>query len=140
MEWKTAKKTTAYLRPGGRTWKKMKKNWVLYLFLMPAVVYLATFAYAPMYGLIIAFKDYVPSKGIWGSSWAGLKWFRTFFETPRFWQILGNTLALSISSLVLGFPFPIILALIINGIQNSRNFRRQSLICHILFRLLCWWE
>ena len=125
MEWKTAKKTTAYLRPGGRTWKKMKKNWVLYLFLIPAVVYLATFAYAPMYGLIIAFKDYVPSKGIWGSSWAGLKWFRTFFETPRFWQILENTLALSISSLVLGFPFPIILALIINGIRNTK-FKKFS--------------
>lgn len=125
MRLKTAEKTTAIKSPGGKTWKRMKKNWVLYVFLLPAVVYLATFAYAPMYGLLIAFKNYVPSQGILGSSWVGLRWFRTFFETPRFWQILGNTLALSISSLVLGFPFPILLALIINGIRSTK-FKKFS--------------
>ncbi len=98
----------------------MKRNWVLYLFLLPAVIYIGTFMYAPMYGLIIAFKDFTASKGIMGSPWAGMKWFTTFFHTPRFWQILGNTLAISLYSLVVGFPLPIILALIINNINNLK--------------------
>lgn len=113
----------AYKRKKGQTWKLMKRNWILYVFLVPAVVYIATFMYAPMYGLIIAFKDYSPSKGILGSSWAGFKWFETFFSTPRFWQILKNTLTLSLYSLIVGFPFPVILALIINGIGNMKAKR-----------------
>ena len=98
----------------------MKRNWILYLFLVPAVVYIAVFMYAPMYGLVIAFKDFSASKGIMGSPWVGTKWFSTFFNAPRFWQILKNTLALSVYSLVEGFPLPVILALIINGIGNTR--------------------
>ena len=98
----------------------MKRNWILYLFLVPAVVYIAVFMYAPMYGLVIAFKDFSASKGIMGSPWVGTKWFSTFFNAPRFWQILKNTLALSVYSLVVGFPLPVILALIINGIGNTR--------------------
>lgn len=98
----------------------MKRNWILYLFLVPAVVYIAIFMYAPMYGLVIAFKDFSASKGIMGSPWVGTKWFSTFFNAPRFWQILKNTLALSVYSLVVGFPLPVILALIINGIGNTR--------------------
>ncbi len=98
----------------------MKRNWILYLFLVPAVVYIAVFMYAPMYGLVIAFKDFSASKGIMGSPWVGTKWFSTFFNAPRFWQILKTPLALSVYSLVVGFPLPVILALIINGIGNTR--------------------
>lgn len=107
-------------RDSGKTWKLMKRNWVLYAFLIPAVVYIAIFMYGPMYGLIIAFKDFVPAKGIMGSNWVGMKWFKIFFETPRFWQILKNTLVLSLYSLIVGFPFPIILALVINDIRTSK--------------------
>ena len=107
-------------RDSGKTWKLMKQNWVLYVFLIPAVVYIATFMYGPMYGLVIAFKDFVPAKGIMGSSWACMKLFKMFFETPRFWQILKNTLVLSLYSLAVGFPFPIILALVINDIRASK--------------------
>ena len=107
-------------RDGGKTWKLMKRNWVLYVFLIPAAVYIGVFMYGPMYGLIIAFKDFVPAKGIMGSSWVGMKWFKMFFETPRFRQILKNTLMLSVYSLVVGFPFPIILALVINDIRASK--------------------
>lgn len=102
------------------TWKLMKRNWLLYVFLLPAIIYIATFMYAPMYGLIIAFKNYSPAKGILGSPWKGFKWFQTFFETPRFWQILKNTLSLSLYSLIVGFPFPVILALIINDIRTTK--------------------
>lgn len=97
----------------------MKRNWALYVFLIPAALYIATFMYAPMYGLIIAFKNFTPAKGIMGSPWVGWKWFQTFFSTPRFWQILKNTLAISLYSLVVGFPFPIILALVVNDIRTT---------------------
>lgn len=103
-----------------KTWKLMKRNWLLYVFLLPAAIYIGTFMYAPMYGLIIAFKDFTASKGIMGSPWVGFKWFETFFNTPRFWQILQNTLTLSIYSLIVGFPLPIILALFINDIGNLK--------------------
>ena len=68
----------------------------------------------------MAFQNYSPSKGITGSSWVGLKWFRTFFNMPRFWQIVKNTLTLSIYSLIAGFPIPVILALMINSVRNSK--------------------
>ena len=76
------------------TWKAMKRNYVLYLFLIPTVVFIGVFCYAPMYGVLMAFQNYSPSKGILGSEWVGLKWFITFFETPRFWQIVKNTLVI----------------------------------------------
>ena len=101
----------------------MRRNWLLYVFLLPAVIYIGIFLYAPMYGLLIAFKDFTASKGILGSPWVGIKWFELFFTTPRFWQILQNTLILSVYSLIVGFPLPVILALMINDIGNLR-FKR----------------
>ncbi len=107
-------------KKGNRTLSLMKKNWLLYVFLLPAIVYLGIFCYSPMYGLQIAFKNFVPSKGILGSDWVGLKWFITFFESPRFWTILKNTLFVSGYSIVFDFPIPIILALIINNVKNLK--------------------
>ncbi len=109
----------------GKVLKLMRRNWILYVFLIPAVVYIAIFMYAPMYGLIIAFKNFSPAKGIMGSPWVGFKWFETFFQTPRFWQILKNTLGLSIYTLIVGFPIPILLALVINNVQNTK-FKKFS--------------
>lgn len=98
--------------------KSLKENWVLYLFLLPALVYFAVFSYAPLYGIQIAFKDFVPSKGIWGSKWAGFKYFEMFLEAPRFWYYVKNTLILSVYSLIAGFPVPILLAFIFNDIRR----------------------
>lgn len=98
----------------------MKQNWLLYVFLLPGLVYIITFCYAPMYGIQIAFKNYRYTKGIWGSQWVGMKWFQTFFEAPRFWQILKNTLNLSLYSLVVGFPLPIALALVLNNVKSLK--------------------
>ncbi len=106
-----------------RTLRLMRRNWLLYVFLLPAVIYMGIFLYAPMYGLVIAFKDFTASKGILGSPWVGTKWFELFFTSPRFWQILKNTLILSVYSLIVGFPLPVILALMINDIRNLR-FKR----------------
>ena len=108
-----------------RTLQQMKKSYMLYIFLLPAVIMVAIFCYAPMYGVLMAFQNYSPSKGILGSPWVGFEWFERFFNMPRFWQILGNTLTLSVYSLIVGFPIPIILAVLINSVESNR-FRRVT--------------
>lgn len=100
--------------------KLMKRNYQLYLFLIPACVFIALFMYLPLYGLQIAFRNYRGGDGIWGSEWVGLYWFQQFFRSPRSGTIIANTLIISIYSLVVSFPFPIILALIINYVKNLR--------------------
>lgn len=104
----------------GATLKLMKRNWQLYLFLVPAIVFVGLFMYGPLYGLQIAFKDYRAGSGIWGSAWVGLKWFERFFSTPRCWEIVKNTLTISLYSLIAGFPLPICLAIILNYVKNLR--------------------
>lgn len=68
----------------GKRLKLMRRNWVLYLFLVPTLIYAIMFWYAPMYGIVISFKNFRISKGILGSDWVGLKWFIKFFNSPRF--------------------------------------------------------
>ena len=103
-----------------QTLRLMKRNWLLYVFLIPAVLYIILFEYAPLYGLQIAFKNYSFANGFSGSKWVGLKWFETFFKTPRFWDILKNTLRVSVYSMIVSFPFPIILALCMNNITRTK--------------------
>lgn len=91
------------------------ENYELYLFLLPATLYLFIFNYIPMAGIIIAFKDFRPSEGIFGSSWVGLQNFIRIFNMPMFKVVVRNTLTLSIYDLVAGFPIPIILALALNS-------------------------
>ena len=100
--------------------KSVKRNWLVYVFWLPAIIYIAVFRYAPMYGIQIAFRDYRFVDGFFGSEWVGLKWFEKFFHAPRFWLILKNTLTVSLYSLVVGFPFPIILALVMNNVKNLK--------------------
>lgn len=95
-------------------WKMIRSNYMLYVFLLPALIYIIIFAYWPMYGIQIAFKDFSSAKGIWNSSWVGFKHFVTFFKSYRFWTLIKNTLTLNLYQLVAGFPIPILLALIIN--------------------------
>jgi putative aldouronate transport system permease protein len=103
--------------------KDWLKNYSLYLIVSPVLLYYIIFHYVPIYGAIIAFKDFVPTKGIWGSSWVGFEHFQEFFNSYHFWRILKNTLVISLTSLVFGFPAPIILALLINEVK-SRFFSR----------------
>lgn len=98
----------------------MRRSYVLYLFLLPSVVMIGIFCYAPMYGVLSAFQNYSPSKGISGSPWLGFQWFVTFFTMPRFGAILRNTLTLSLYTLLVGFPIPILLALMINTVESKR--------------------
>ena len=102
--------------------KKMnfKKYWQLYLLLVPAVFYVLIFSYGPMYGIIIAFKDYKANLGILGSPWAGLKYFRQFFETDIAFTSIVNTIRISGFSLLFSFPIPILFALMLNQISSSK--------------------
>lgn len=104
-------------------WLRMAQCWELYLFLVPAVVLVFVFSYVPMYGIQIAFKNYKPVLGIWGSPWVGLKHFTRMFALPKFKLIVGNTFKISLMSIVLGFPFPIILSLILNQLRSERYKR-----------------
>lgn len=97
-----------------------KRNKTVYLIMLPMIAYYILFCYVPMYGAVIAFKDYAPALGILKSPWVGLKHFTDFFGNPDFVRIFRNTLVISISELIFSFPAPIILALMFNEIKNKK--------------------
>nr|WP_245238159.1 ABC transporter permease subunit [Paenibacillus etheri] len=97
----------------------LKKHYFLYILLAPAVILTLIFKYGPMYGAIIAFKDFSPIKGIMGSEWVGLYNFEKFLSSPNFEVIFMNTLKLSFFGLILSFPIPILLALMLNQIRRA---------------------
>lgn len=103
-----------------RTWMLMKRNYFLYLFILPSFLYILIFSYWPMYGVQIAFKDFLPYAGMMKSPWVGFKHFKKFFESIMFWKLLGNTVSLSLYALIASFPLPIILAFMINYTKNAR--------------------
>ncbi len=104
-------------------WLRVAQCWELYLFLLPAIALVFIFNYIPMYGVQIAFKNYKPVLGIWDSKWVGLKHFTRMFSLPKFKTIVGNTFRISLMSILLGFPFPIILSLILNQLRSERYKR-----------------
>lgn len=99
---------------------QFRKRWQLFIFLIPAVTYILIFAYYPMFGVQIAFKDFLPGLGIWGSPWAGLKHFEKFFKSYQFSRVIINTIRLSIYSLLINTPLAICMALAINTVKNIR--------------------
>lgn len=105
--------------------------WELYLFLVPAIVLIALFNYWPMYGVQIAFRNYKPLMGITGSEWVGLKHFIRLVSLPSFKQIVGNTFTLAALGIVLGFPFPILLALILNQLRSERFKRLVQTVTYL---------
>ena len=103
----------------GSGWAYLKKNYWLYLFAIPALIWLIIFCYIPMGGIVIAFKRYNGAYSIWESRWVGFKWFESFFKSYYFERTIVNTLRLSLYNL-LTFPLPIILALMLNELRNER--------------------
>lgn len=97
----------------------LKQTYLLYLLLAPALILTLIFKYGPMYGAVIAFKDFSPIKGIMGSEWVGFKHFDKFLSSPNFEVIFMNTLKLSAFGLILGFPIPILLALMLNQVRRA---------------------
>lgn len=110
--------------------KKAAGMWQLYVLILPALVYLVVFSYFPMYGIQIAFKNYRVSMGIWDSPWVGLQHFERFLTFPDFWKIMGNTFRISFKSLIWGFPFPIVLALLLNELTNLRFKKAVQMITY----------
>lgn len=100
--------------------KDFKRYWGAYLLALPIVIYYVIFHYIPMGGIVLAFKRYSPAAGIWGSEWAGLQYFKQFFESMYFSRVLKNTIVINVATLVIGFPAPIILALLLNEIKNQK--------------------
>lgn len=105
-------------RPAWRA--RIKKNLFLYLMFLPVALYYLIFKYAPMFGLVIAFKDYNAFVGILGSKWVGMKYFDQFIHSMYFGRLIRNTLAISFLDLLVNFPAPIILALMLNEVQHKR--------------------
>lgn len=111
-------------RVGGKSLgQRLRDNWQMYLLLLIPVVLTLVYKYIPMYGIQIAFRDYMPAKGFSGSDWVGLKWFERFFSAPTCSRMIKNTILISFYSLIWSFPVPIILSLIINQLRFQRYKR-----------------
>ena len=125
------KKITVQSRNG---WQRFTHSfrvyWQLYLFLIPTLLYFALFRYLPMVGIQVAFRDYTPVKGYWGSPWVGLKHFQRFFSSYYAERMIINTIVLSFGSLFLAFPMPVILALLLNEVRNSKVKRTIQTITY----------
>ena len=100
--------------------KRILKNWQLYLFVLPAVAYFIIFKYVPLYGIQIAFRNYKAADGFFGSEWVGLAHFIRFFRSYYFGTVIRNTLTITGLSLLLGFPVPILFALLLNEILHTK--------------------
>ncbi len=100
--------------------KRILRSWQLYVLLLPALICIVLFAYAPMYGVQIAFKDFKVDLGFFGSPFVGLDNFRQFIELSNFWDLINNTVLLSVYSLIFGFPAPIILALLLHQVRQQK--------------------
>ncbi|GHU74401.1 sugar ABC transporter permease [Clostridia bacterium] len=99
---------------------RILKNWQLYLLLLPVIAYYIVFKYWPMYGVQIALRKYMAVRGVWGSPWVGLANFRRFFKSFYFSRLLLNTLKINIVTLLVGFPIPILMALMLNEQRGNR--------------------
>jgi putative aldouronate transport system permease protein len=115
-----SEKKDRYLK---RVRNDLKANRTVYLLLLPVITYYIIFHYIPIYGIQIAFKNYSIGRGIINSPWAGFVHFFTFFKSYYFVRLLRNTVVISVSDIIFGFPAPIILALLINEVR-SRKFKR----------------
>lgn len=98
---------------------------------IPGVIWMLVFSYIPMYGLMLAFKEYSLGKSLFGGAWIGFKYFREFFQDEYFFRIIENTLGISLLRIVIGFPIPIIFAILVNEIMSSRYKRTVQTITYL---------
>ncbi|MGG1519206.1 sugar ABC transporter permease [Paenibacillus oryzisoli] len=112
-----------------RIWAIMKRDKFLYLLALPGIVFMILFKYVPMWGIIIAFQNYSPYRGVLGSDWVGLEHFIRFFSNPDFMTLFRNTMAINLMNLVFYFPLPIVVALLLNEVM-SKPFKKliQSIV------------
>lgn len=110
--------------------KRIRESLPWWILLLPALIYLLIFGYGPMYGILMAFQNYRPRRGILGSEWVGLEHFIRFINYPYFWQLIGNTLSITLYSIAV-FPLPIIFALMLNEIKNVRFKKFTQMITYM---------
>ncbi|MDQ1910521.1 sugar ABC transporter permease [Paenibacillus sp. GD4] len=115
----------------------MRQNKWLYLFLIPGFTYLLVFKYIPMFGIVIAFKDFSLVRGIWGSEWIGFENFEYLFQSAEFYKVLRNSLVLSMYQILFGFPAPILLAVMLNEVRHML-FKRVSQTILYLPHFISW--
>lgn len=113
-------KSTSVGKPHSGFKMIFQHNWQLWALMLPGIIFFIIFRYVPMAGVQIAFKDFNPVQGIWGSPWIGFEHFRRFFDSTDCWLIIGNTLKISLLNLVLGFPLPILIALLLNQTRSMK--------------------
>ncbi|MGI5893882.1 MAG: ABC transporter permease [Candidatus Merdivicinus sp.] len=112
-----------------KKWKAIMREKWLYILLIPGIIYFIIFKYVPMSGVLYAFQDYMPASGLFGSPWVGLKHFQRFFASPQFGQLFVNTLVFAVLNLIFYFPYPILLALLLNEVRINWYKRTvQSLV------------
>ncbi len=111
--------------------KKLYQGRYCYLLFLPVLIYFIIYYYAPMYGVVVAFQDYSPFKGFFGSPWVGLKHFKSFINGAFFVQITWNTLYLNILNIIWMFPFPIIFALMLNEIKGTKFKKSVQTISYL---------
>ncbi|GAA1678390.1 ABC transporter permease [Kribbella sp. NPDC056951] len=123
---------TAVPRPSRATQAKrsLRRHWQLYLLVLVPLAYFVIFKYIPISNAVIAFKNYSPVKGPWGSDWVGLKNFQLFFDNPVFWTLVKNTFLLAAYTVLASFPIPIILAIALNEIRNGRFKKLVQLVTY----------
>lgn len=108
----------------------IRKNWILYVMILPVVAYYIIFSYMPMYGITLAFKTYRIKLGIMNSPWVGFKNFERLFYSYIFWDLIKNTLGISVYSLIVGFPAPIIFALMLNYLKSQRFKKTVQMVSY----------
>ncbi len=118
------RKTTMPVSGGSKTRKQrffraLKRDKNLYLMFLPIFVWYVIFCYIPLYGIALAFREFVPGAGIFGGEWVGFQYFNQFFSTPYFWRVIRNTVLINVYSLLWGFPIPIIFALCITEVRSK---------------------
>ena len=121
------KKRSFWVRLG----RNMRQHPLLYLMIAPVILYFLLYHYYPMYGLSISFFDYVPTKGITGSKFVGLKHFREFLEDPYFFRTMRNTLVINLQLLLFGFPIPILFAILLNELRSARLRRVTQTVTYM---------
>lgn len=124
----TAEKDELRLRRRKSRLRYIRENYPLYLMILPAIVFVFVFAYVPMYGIQIAFRDFKVRDGYWGSEWVGLEHIIRFVTSSNFWQLIRNTIGISLYSLAVGFPVPIILSVMLNELRSNKLRRTAQMI------------
>ncbi|MDR2043563.1 MAG: ABC transporter permease subunit [Clostridium sp.] len=130
----SVKKSKANIQPLS---KRIIKYKALIIMMLPAISFFAVFCYAPMYGVVLAFKDYSISKGIMASDWVGLYYFKRLFSSSRFWEVMQNTLVISLLKLIIGFFPPVIFALFLNEVQ-TKWFKKLTQTASYLPYFISW--